>query len=268
MITEKTFVDQIKSLEERVRTLELYTTSNNVGGWRQAGEVWTYASADDPTYTFTTPGDKTDKYSAGMRVRVEQTTTKYFLISKDPTYSAGSGLTTVTLYGGTDYDLTSADIERPAFSEAKTPQGFPTSPGKWTEVTTGSGTQSAPTATTWYNVGSLSIEVPIGSWRLTYSAEGYTDWDGVAAAVDDMFFDMSLSTSSNSESDANMTIRNGVNLDTGHNQLLTVSSTGHKEKGVTLTTKDDYYYIMRTASSGIGALGCAFVSIKAVSSFL
>jgi len=74
-------------------------------GWRAAGETWTYASADDPTFTFTISGDKTSKYSPGMRIKLTQTTVKYFIITA-VSYSAPN--TTVTVYGGTDYDLVNA----------------------------------------------------------------------------------------------------------------------------------------------------------------
>src|SRR5690606_8173477 len=68
------------------------------GGWLALGQTLIYASADDPTFTATVAGvDLTSKLSAGMRLRVSQSTggTKYFIITK----VAFSTDTTITLYG-------------------------------------------------------------------------------------------------------------------------------------------------------------------------
>lgn len=73
-------------------TLSLANT--NTDGWTATGETWSYASADDPTFTFTVTGDKTDKYSPGMRIKLTQTSTKYFLITM---ISYSSPNTTVTV---------------------------------------------------------------------------------------------------------------------------------------------------------------------------
>jgi len=169
------------------------------GGWFPAGETWTYASADDPTYTFTIAGDVTGKYSAGMKLKLTQTTAKYFIITK-VAYSSPN--TTVTIYGGTDYDLADAAITSPYYSTMKAPLGFPLDPDKWTvEVTdTTKREQASPTQNTWYNLGSLSISVPIGVWSLGYyvSSMGYKS----AAGID---IKNTLSTANNSESNAKFT---------------------------------------------------------------
>lgn len=47
-------------------------------GWITAGETWTYASADSPSFTFTISGDKRDKYSVGMKIKLTQGSVKYF----------------------------------------------------------------------------------------------------------------------------------------------------------------------------------------------
>lgn len=44
--------------------------SGGLDGWIPAEETWTYASADDPTFTFTISGDKTGKYSVGMKIKL------------------------------------------------------------------------------------------------------------------------------------------------------------------------------------------------------
>src|SRR5574343_742708 len=50
----------------------LYSTPD---GWFAAGETWTYAAADDPTYQFTISGNKITKYSEGMKLRLTQAIT-------------------------------------------------------------------------------------------------------------------------------------------------------------------------------------------------
>lgn len=148
-------------------------------GWIDAKETWTYASADDPTYTFTISGDLSGKYSAGMRVKLTQTTVKYFIITK-VAYSSPN--TTITVYGGTDYDLTSATITSPYYSMVKAPQGFPLSPSKWTVTATGDYSNSSATAGTVYNV--LSLSIPIGSWDCVYLARLYCKYFGANWRID------------------------------------------------------------------------------------
>src|SRR6185503_19345707 len=121
--------DAILALENKVGTNGSATTSTldyQIGaGWIPAAETWTYASADSPTFTFTITGDKTGKYSAGMRIKLTQTTAKYFLITA-VSYSAPN--TTVTVYGGTDYTLANAAITLPFYAIVQSPFGFPRSP--------------------------------------------------------------------------------------------------------------------------------------------
>ncbi len=59
-------------------------------GWFPANETWTYASAS----TFTIAGDKTGKYQPGDRIKLTQTTVKFFVILK---VAFATGTTTVTI---------------------------------------------------------------------------------------------------------------------------------------------------------------------------
>jgi len=87
-------------------------------GWVAAGETWTYVSPS----TFLISGDKTSKYSVGMKIKLTQTTIKYFYIT-DISYSAPN--TIVIVYGGTDYSLANAVIIIPCFSTNESPFAFP-----------------------------------------------------------------------------------------------------------------------------------------------
>lgn len=96
-------------------------------GWvPDTTETWTYASftAGPPAVgTFTVPGDLRSKYTVGTRIKLVQTTTKYFLVSAAPTYDGVN--TTVTISGGTDYTLANAAITANYHSYVANPQGYP-----------------------------------------------------------------------------------------------------------------------------------------------
>jgi hypothetical protein len=104
--------------------------ANDLGGWIPAGETWTYASAT----TFTISGDKTDKYQVNNKIKLTQTTAKYFRIVA---ISYSSPNTTVTVNGGGTYTLADASITSPNYSKIDNPQGFPLDPDKWTEIVSG-----------------------------------------------------------------------------------------------------------------------------------
>jgi hypothetical protein len=170
-------------------------------GWTAAGETWTYAAADAPSFTFTVAADVTGKYSPGMRVKLTQTTVKYFIITGVSTYSGGN--TTITVYGGTDYTLANAAITSPYYSVVKAPQGFPLDPTKWTVTATDTTdrSQSSPTDGTWYNLTGASISIPVGAWRVSYKVWAY----GYKSSNASNTVKVTLSTANNSASDANWT---------------------------------------------------------------
>jgi hypothetical protein len=224
----------------------LTPTAFEYGGWAQTEGTWSYASADSPAFTITTPGDLSSMISAGMRVKITQATTKYFIVTK-VSYSSSTNVTTVTLYGGTDYTLTSAAITSQAISSAKAPVGFPLEREKWTVLVTDDTrrTQTSPTTNTWYNIGSTAhqISVPIGSWELSYKARV---WIQLGATETTGYLQITLSTTNNSETDPELS--NG--------SYLTVSAAGaaakgimtpiHVSKNLTVTSKTLYYLNAKT----------------------
>ena len=170
----------------------------NAGDWKDLGYTLTYASADDPTYTATVAGvNLTSVISPGMRLRVSQSTggTKYFIV----TAVAFSTNTTITLYGGTDYDLNNEAISSPVFSSVKAPVGFPLDPTKWSVQTldTSNRTQTNATGGTWYNLGSISISIPIGLWSVSYQVAFGTN----RTSSNSGFSIVTLSTGNNTDSD-------------------------------------------------------------------
>lgn len=236
------------------------TVAAAADGWYAAGETWTYASADDPTFTFTIPGDLTTKYSAGMRVKLTQTTTKYFIITK---VEHAVGTTTVTVYGGTDYDLANAAITNPYYSMFKAPFGFPLDPAKWTVslVDTADRSQSSPVQNTWYNNAALTLDIPVGIWAVT--------WQGLLAATrtsGSLPAEGSLSTANNSESDVSMTARTLGDAVASIQTFVSVS------RSLTLAAKTTYYLVMRTTGSTVSTVrflgDTVQTEIRAVSAYL
>ena len=238
-------------------------TIQNFDGWQDANETWTYAGADDPTYTFTIASfDATAKYSAGMRIKLTQTTAKYFIITKVTFDDPGS---TITIYGGTDYDLASATITSPYYSSMKAPQGFPLDPDKWTVETTStlSVSQASPTASTWYNLGSLSIDIPIGCWSVYYSVLGecsYASGGGIAQYI-------TLSSANNTELSKLYTTMLSVTTSISH------YSSRDKDLGIiTFLAKDTYYLNSRTGGQAVDTIyfrgDLATTIIRAVCAYL
>jgi len=74
--------------------------------------------------SFTVTGDVTALIQVGDKIKLTDTTTKYYYVVAAPSYSAGTGLTTITVNGGTDYIV----VGNPSaiyYSKLENPQGFP-----------------------------------------------------------------------------------------------------------------------------------------------
>lgn len=106
------------------------TAAGTWDGWIGANETLTYASAT----TFTCSSGLAAVLSIGDKIKLTQTTAKYF-------YVTGISGTTITIFGGSDYTLANAAITSPYYSHEATPAGFP-STFNFTPVWTSDG--SAP----------------------------------------------------------------------------------------------------------------------------
>lgn len=98
--------------------------------WQNGTGTWTYASAT----TMTVPADDAANMSVGTKLKLTQTSVKYF-------YVVGVSGTTVTLTGGSSYTLVNAAITTPQYSNASSPPGFPGTLAwtpTWTSVSGGS----------------------------------------------------------------------------------------------------------------------------------
>ncbi|MBM3283375.1 hypothetical protein FJY90_03925 [Candidatus Gottesmanbacteria bacterium] len=104
--------------EAGVLTLPQSGILTSPDGWTYDTATWTYASAT----TFTVSGDVTATFQKGTKIKLTQTTAKYFYVTSS-SYSAPN--TTVTVTGGADYSIANATITSPAYSSVDNPQGFP-----------------------------------------------------------------------------------------------------------------------------------------------
>lgn len=118
-----TNIGTLASLKTAVKTStvgainEVYDTTDN--GWISARATLTYASASAPTFVCNTSIDLTTRISVGMKIKLTQTTTKYFFVTAITS-------TTITLYGGTTYSVINSAISNVYFSSVQLPYGFPT----------------------------------------------------------------------------------------------------------------------------------------------
>ena len=126
--------DYIKTRVETLtnKTLISPLFGGTIDGWIDAQETWTYASAT----TITVPSGAASKYQKGDKIKLTQTTVKYF-------YVVGVADTVLTVTGGSDYTVANAAITSPYYSKIENPQGFPqyfSFTPSWTNLTPGSGT--------------------------------------------------------------------------------------------------------------------------------
>lgn len=93
-------------------------------GWILESATLTYASSS----TFTVSGDLTTRYRAETKIKLTQTSVKYFKVLSS-SYSAGSGITTVTVTGYGTYTVANAVITSPYFSYFQKPYEWPITEG-------------------------------------------------------------------------------------------------------------------------------------------
>lgn len=143
-------------------SIDLEAKSSVDTGWREVTDSWVYASAT----TITVPTDATTKYSVGDKIRLTQTTVKYF-------YVTAVAATTLTISGGTDYTLVNAAITEVSYSKAQSPLGFPKEfnwTPSWTNLTVGDGT---------LNYAAFSIQQGIIKFKLKFTWGSTTSAAGV-----------------------------------------------------------------------------------------
>ena len=221
-----------------------------VAGWIAAGETWTFASDDDPTYTFTIASfDATSKYSVGMKVKLTDSGTQYGIITKVVFDNPGS---TITIFMGTDYDLSGGVITNPYYSLVKAPLDFPLDPDKWSVIVTDTTerSQASPVSGTWYNLGTTLITIPIGIWNVSYQVGLWQESNDSGCDVY-----VTLSTANNSESDKEFTAYKYLYAVDARVEPNTIAGTVARQKILELATKDIYYLNTKKGSVNASANG-------------
>jgi hypothetical protein len=256
--------DELAIVDKNTSTSKRIKVKNLVGipdlGWTSAADTFAY-SAWDSTYkigTITVSSDATTKYSLGMRIKITQSTggTKYGII-------VAITSTTLKVYFGTDYTLNNEAITDPFYTGLKAPIGFPLNPAKWTVSVTDSTdrSQGSPTNDVWYNLGSLSINIPIGAWDVSFKVALFAN--RASAATQPIY--ATLSTANNSESDPEMT--NGAEV-----VATGVGMPVYVRKDVILTSNTPHYLNSKVTATSTSTLynfnGRARPFIKAVCKYL
>lgn len=220
-------------------------------GWVSYSTVVpTRASADDPTYVLTFAGvDLTSTMGVGMKVKWTQNSTVRYGIITAISFSTN---TTVTLYGGTDYDVDDTGtyaISAFHYSTQKAPLSFPLDPTKWTfKVTDTTQRTTSGSAGTWNNVGgsNAQIAIPIGAWDVDYRVEAYGD--RTTAGTGDSIY-ITLSTANNSQSDGEFTGRSGYSGGAA-NESDVLNYVAFFRKSLVLASKTTYYLNMKMDNAG------------------
>ena len=114
-MNELELLRRIQDLERRAERQESHG-HGVAGNWTPVAAAWT-RTADT---TFTVAGNVTALFPVGAKIKVVDTTTKYFYVVS----AAYTTLTTVTITGGSDYVL-AANPTAGWISYASSPQGFP-----------------------------------------------------------------------------------------------------------------------------------------------
>src|SRR5574344_2739227 len=125
---------QIKAVDLNKMDKGIYELTT---GWISADETWTYSSVDDPTGVITIVGDKTGKYSLGMRIKFTNNSNVIYGIITKISYSSPN--TTLTFLHEINPSTSTAlhlmansAITNNYYSNMKAPFGFPLHPDKWT----------------------------------------------------------------------------------------------------------------------------------------
>ena len=236
--------DYLVVLDSSANIAKKITVANAFGitdfGWTATGESWTYASWTSATRigTITVPTDATVKYTAGMRIKITQSTggTKYGIITK-----VAATLLTVFFPSGTTFN--NEAITSPQYSIAKVPLGFNADPLLW-ELSSTLGTtttQNSPTNGTWYNLGSHSLDVGIGAWLIGYQASYQTTH---ATTANETY--VTLSTANNSSTDSDLGLREYESGDSGAGLTLGPLM---REKLKLLTSATTFYLNFKTTTT-------------------
>ena len=220
-------------------------------GWILEPHAWTFSNADAPSYVVSVNANLTGTMGLGTKIQLtHQSTTKNFILTA---FNGVTGSTTwLNLYGGTDYTLNvTGSITDPKYSLIKAPVGFPLNQTKWTTFVSvaGDNTQTTPTINTWYQPGSVSLDIPIGVWLIQFSFHMAVVSNAAQTVVT---VQAAISTSTGSVSDTDLLMHKAWSGAAG---TIIDSLSGFAEKYITLASKTTYYAIIRTTVNNIATIG-------------
>lgn len=126
------------------------------------------------------------------------------------------------------------------------PFGFPGQKGKWDILVVSriDATVSGPTANLWYNINSMKINLPVGSWTLGHETPLYAD-RGASGPCSVL---ATLSTASNTQSDPEFTGASEAGAGVKTAALV------KRDKEVDTTAATDYFLNVSTRDSTMGTL--------------
>ena len=227
-----------------------YYTAND--GWIPLSSTFTYSSLDTGGLTgvVLVNADVTASIGVGDRIsHTQSSVVKYGIVTAVGAYSAGS--TPITFFYGQNTALANATITLPKYSHCKVPFGFPADASKWIMLVadTSDRSQSSPVQNQFYNLGSLSISVPIGAWKVGFLALG-----SASKATAQVSLQAALSTSTSSATDLRL-----LGYTIGYGESL-VRNQFNVFNYITTSSKTSYYLIVKTGSvsvTDISLLGTA-----------
>ena len=142
---------------------------------------------------------------------------------------------------------TNGGISACSYSSFKNPYGFPGQKGKWqlrSSIRTSNNQPSAVTST-WYNIASAQLTVPIGEWVVGYSAYAL-----ISATSGNNVISTTLSTASNAESDVELSATMDAQSSTQIGGCMNPSPKGYSQ-----TTQNPLYLNTATlATAGSATL--------------
>lgn len=180
-----------------------------------------------------------------------------------------AGITTLTLFTGTDYNIPNGVLTLASYSPSKTPFGFPGSEDKWyvDALFKASVTQATPSSGVWYNIAGAGLTLPAGVWRLRYMA--VVSWSRSAGGTPSEGYS-TLSTGSANESESELTCY--ARYDVGGGTTASMEQSFSREKPVATTIQTPFYLnekIGSASSSNLTLSGAgAPAVIRAVSGWL
>jgi hypothetical protein len=182
----------------------------------------------------------TDSPYGGQADGTISSTLDYAIVTKTA-FSTNTTLTVQVPEGCTI--PTSGGVSAVAYSEQRSPYQFPAQRGKWRleALFMGAGlTQASPVLSTYYNIGSFQLNVPIGEWVLGFRTLTGMD-KSVAGRTDSQ---AALSTSNSSVSDLKLTAGRADGSGNTFGASMTVA-----ESQVSLAAATTYYHIVAATNS-------------------